>query len=185
MQKFRKWLEENSMVTMIAVILVIGGCLFYIYRSTTDSRGAALGSAYYLDRNTGKLYVDDRNALPPLETSSGDYQGEPAGVRAYVFACGDYESSYAGMTIEEVQQSGAHVTALMKYTPAAIQAMLAYQEDDSNPDYAAMDQRLLCAPGSEEWVTPAQSRGLERATTAPRLNCGDGEEVLMAFPGGR
>jgi len=44
--------------------------------------------AYFYDLNTSELF-EDRAAPGPIETSSGDHAGMPAGVRAVVFACDD------------------------------------------------------------------------------------------------
>jgi hypothetical protein len=45
---------------------------------------------YYYDLNTGQLFSGPINAIPPIETPSGKTPaGENAGVKAYVFSCGD------------------------------------------------------------------------------------------------
>ena len=44
---------------------------------------------YFYDLNTRQLFVVPDGTISPVDTPSGPHQGEPAGVQAEVFACGD------------------------------------------------------------------------------------------------
>ncbi len=59
-------------------------------QSPTNPAKPRLTGNYYYDLNTGKLFVAATDDFPPIEAPSGPApDGRKAGVRAYVFSCGD------------------------------------------------------------------------------------------------
>jgi hypothetical protein len=85
----RDGIEQNRVVVVL-ICLAIGaaavGLLFY-WSTSTAPKPTPGPRAYFYDQNTGRLFTAPDH-LGPIPTESGLYRGEPAGVRAHVFACG-------------------------------------------------------------------------------------------------
>lgn len=47
------------------------------------------GRQYFYDMNTGELFIVPRGTIAPIVTPSGPHEGQPAGVQASIYACGD------------------------------------------------------------------------------------------------
>ena len=47
-----------------------------------------IAQAWFYDLNTGDLFLAPADSEDPIRTTSGDFEGHPAGVRAMVFSCG-------------------------------------------------------------------------------------------------
>lgn len=90
MGNIREWLNRNPAIAgMIAVAVVVVAVIVVTLssRGPTPLYGAL---SYYYDLNTATLLVDRAGRETPFETESGPTaDGDPAGVRAIVFSCGD------------------------------------------------------------------------------------------------
>ena len=67
-------------------------------RDLVDDVQRRVPTQYFYDLNSGEVF-EDISRPGPIETSSGTYQGMPAGVRAVMFACrdcGDESDRYVG-----------------------------------------------------------------------------------------
>jgi len=87
----RQWLNEN---THIAVPAIIAFMLLWMVVLIVRLRGAGdpviiPATIYFYDQNTQELFEMPATTVGPVETDSGPHNGEPAGVKAHVFACGD------------------------------------------------------------------------------------------------
>lgn len=112
--KIRDWANQNSAVVTIGAVvllLVALGAIVFQMRPRTYAR---VVSVYYYDLNTGKTFVGPSDKMPPIPAPSGPLEGMggDAGVRAYVFACGDCSD-----------ESKRFVGWLEIYTPDAKEAM--------------------------------------------------------------
>lgn len=89
--KLRDWLNNNSaIVTIGAVVLLIGALFAIIMQMRSGPSGPRVIDVYFYDLNTQKLFAAKSDQIPPIDTPSGPAPGgAPAGVRAYVFACND------------------------------------------------------------------------------------------------
>ena len=85
----RKWINTNPRIIIsitcasILVFLVTTGLLM----SEKTLEVQEYEKAWFYDLNTGKLFVASSEPIPPIEAPSGPLpNGEPAGVKAYVFS---------------------------------------------------------------------------------------------------
>jgi hypothetical protein len=73
-------------VTNVSVIIFIIMFLQF-FRSGQVKRVSDYKKEWFYDLNTGQLFAADKEHIPPIEAPSGPLpDGQPAGVRAYVFS---------------------------------------------------------------------------------------------------
>lgn len=89
--KLRDWLNNNSaVVTILAVVILILSLGFIIMQASGPKYKAQIVDVYYYDLGNGTIFTAKSNEIPPIESKSGPGPaGNPQGVRAYVFSCGD------------------------------------------------------------------------------------------------
>jgi hypothetical protein len=125
--------------------------------------------AYYYDRNTREL-VEAKPEPGPIETDSGPYKGQPAGVRAKVFtcgACGDESRRFIGWLSIPSDQLKRPRSA--KRVPAA------------QPGHSA--SIMIRRPGDRAWVL-ASSEKAERIRDEVKHKCSRGARPKVCLPGG-
>lgn len=183
--KIRDYLNQNSSVGILAAVVLLVISLFIIYRQLTGSGGGPrITELYYYDLNTGRVFVAPIEAVPPIETDSGDYQGEPAGVRANIFACGSCRKSYAGMTPEEIESAGADLAYLQKYPPDAKAAIERSRSGEAGQqDYLAAEQELYSAVYEDEWYHVYEDAEQIGQLTQIDLDCPEDKRPKVCFPG--
>ena len=109
--------QKPVLATLIAVV-VLAFALGFAYRQWTHRLPgqSSRSLAYYYDLVSGRLFVDDASKNAPIEAPSGslDVEGaaRPAGVLAYVAACGECPRNLDGKTPKEAEQAGATVLYL-------------------------------------------------------------------------
>ena len=83
--------SKPKLIALVLACFVIVAGLAWIYVQTRPPPSTdAPHRAYFFDLTTGKLFTGMSDRLPPVEVRSGDHvDGMPAGVRAYVFSCGN------------------------------------------------------------------------------------------------
>ena len=141
--KIREFLNQNSSIGILAAVVLLVISLFIIYRELSGAgRPQPPQSKYFMDLNTGEVFIGDFNALAPIETPSGPHEGEPAGVVANIFACGECEKSYAGMTVTEIEQTGAEVAYLTKFSMEGKQALERMRDEEFSPEEYPPEEEL-------------------------------------------
>lgn len=87
----REWINKNPRIVVsitiasVLILLVIIGLSMPQKTVTTAVQGYK--KAWFYDPNTGKLFVAESDAVPPVDTSSGTSSGErQMPVKAYVFS---------------------------------------------------------------------------------------------------
>lgn len=84
--------RHASLVTAVAGVLLAVTFGLLIWRllggGGSSEQGERVPMAYFYDQNTRELFVLPANTTGPVDRPSGTFQGEPAGVRAHVYACG-------------------------------------------------------------------------------------------------
>jgi hypothetical protein len=169
----RQWLNENpAVVTIGAIVLMVLAFLGILYQMGVFGGGDRTDRAYYFDRNTERMVVGDTDATPPIDTGSGEYNGEPAGVRVTIFACGSC-SNFKGMTMQEVADNGGYVAYLTKY-PLEMKREL----ESENTDITRMPQMqrqfttpdLWQAEGEDAWIGSQDQRARRHQSRRP--DCG-------------
>lgn len=135
----REWMNRHSSVTTLVAVVVLVVALGFVYLKTMGTRsGQVGGGAYYYDLGNGKLFVASATQISPVAAPSGKIEvrgkQQDAGVLAYVFKCGGCmpDESLADMTKEQVEQKGARIAYLGKYTAEARKRMTA-PKDDAHP----------------------------------------------------
>ena len=88
--RVRKWINANQRMVIIftaatMVLLVI--VIFAVTKKKDIAKQDDYAKAYYYDLNTGQLFVGKKDLDTPIEAPSGRLaNGQPAGVKAYVFS---------------------------------------------------------------------------------------------------
>lgn len=151
--KLRDWLNNNSaIVTIGAVVLLIGALFAIIMQMSGGSSGPRVIDVYFYDLNKNQLFTAKSDAIPPIDTDSGATpQGAPAGVRAYVFACNDCGD-----------ENDRFIGWLEMYTPEA-KALLTQPAAD-NPEQAAEREMRMY----EVWETGQLIRGVNDTRWVPQ-----------------
>lgn len=119
---------------------------------------------WFYDRNTEQLFTMPAHTVGPVETDSGPYRGEPAGVRAHVFACGDCATSER------------YIGYLEKPSPDE-----ANQPTDGEPALETDFPPLYSRPGGNEWFR-ADSREAARIEQAAHSRCPNGVTANYCQP---
>ncbi|GIW78286.1 MAG: hypothetical protein KatS3mg105_0093 [Gemmatales bacterium] len=87
----RESINENPVLGLgiALVLLAVAAAGYFLIKPDTSERDKEYEPlSYYYDQNKKELFVAPSGREVPFETDSGSYQGEPAAVRAHVFACG-------------------------------------------------------------------------------------------------
>ncbi|MHC4175981.1 MAG: hypothetical protein ACYSWU_00645 [Planctomycetota bacterium] len=147
----RQWLNQNALVTVTLALVATAVAAFFVVRALTRPRGDSGRSwttmAYFYDQNTGQLFEVPADTVGPIETDSGPYRGMPAGVRAYVFACGQCS--------DESLRFVGHLEAPVDAVPAdAIAGQPASEGED-----AEGEDMVIRRPADEKWVYPSSREG--------------------------
>ena len=163
-------LNKNAPVTLIISGAAIVGCLiFFINRFTTPEgatppRKAGVPQTWYYDRNTEELFTMPATTSGLVETDSGPFEGEPAGVRAAVFACGDCSTNEQ------------YIGWLEKPSAKELEA-IAGTAEISDDDLVS----LVAKPGSNQWVSATSAQG-EKIAKEARSRCPKGVRANFCQP---
>jgi len=89
--------KKKALLSGLLLVLVLTAAAVMVSRLAGGTRPPGVSSnAYYYDLNTGELFVDKAGLIPPIDAPSGPLKGTAdtkAGVRAYVFTCGEDSES--------------------------------------------------------------------------------------------
>jgi hypothetical protein len=163
----RNWLNQNPAVStgIAGVVLVL--CLGLVYMQLGGGGGRP-DQSYYVDLNTNEIFTGEFQGREPepIEAPSGPTDdGQPAGVTAYIHACGSC-GDYTGKTVEEVNNmEDSEVTYLMRFVA-------------SEP--GARPQVQMRQPNSDEWLGLAAASA--QRLPQPNLECGENKEALNCNP---
>ncbi len=174
---FRDVLNKNPAAVTVGVVVVLALALGLIIMQSRSRVGAGPTDAYYYDMNTGKIFLGPSVELAPIETDSGSYKGEPAGVKASIFTCGGC-ANFDGMTADQLEAHDAWIGWLEQYTPQAKQQFT---------EFGHTTTTLMMKTGvvvkrvdDEHWV--AYNSPPAMALIEESNRCPDGE-ITMCQPG--
>jgi hypothetical protein len=89
----RDWISRSPILTISASILLVVGVIVFLAWLTLPKKVAPVDTSekqWFYDLKHRSLFVAKGGQLPPIEAPSGPLpNGEPAGVRAYVFTYSD------------------------------------------------------------------------------------------------
>jgi len=87
-QLARKWFNDHPGIIIIIAVASVSILLVTAIAVLTPEKPPKLPEskkAWFYDLNTGELFVDKADEVPPIEAPSGPLpNGQPAGVKAYV-----------------------------------------------------------------------------------------------------
>ena len=168
--KARDWINNNSAVVTVGAVVVLVLALGFIIYQNSGSMTPRVVDMYYYDMNTGEIFLGQSDQVPPIDAPSGLADGQPAGLRAYVFSCGECPSSdqIVGSTASSLEQQNTFVGWVEKYTEEARQAMEQAEQGEQSPEeeqaaYEAYERgEVVKRPGDPEsaWVHIDSDEGL-------------------------
>ena len=187
----RDWMNNNSaVVTIVAVLLLIVALLMLVNTCRGPSAPPAVTRNYYYDMNKNELFVGEANQIPPIQTESGPYspaEGAPqmgAGVKAYVFACGDcsdpskrfigYLEMYtpeAKQKMDEFVKQAAQREGVPEMPP---EAYLMYEEGQ-------VQGRLIKRVDDPQWVAADTDKGVQIVNELTQ-RCPQGDKSVRLRP---
>lgn len=88
MNRIRQLINENPRVVITSFIVAVAVFVYIMMPGEEEVAIRHIPTIYVFDQNTGELLVMPADVDNPVETESGLYQGESAGVLAHVFSCG-------------------------------------------------------------------------------------------------
>ncbi|MCC6683100.1 MAG: hypothetical protein IT445_19560 [Phycisphaeraceae bacterium] len=180
----RETLNNNSsLVTILAVVVLVVALGIIVMTSKGPSGSASVVNVYFFDLNTNKLFITESSNFAPADAPSGPTdKGNKAGVMAYVYVCGEC-GSYDGMTADEVAATGAWISRLEMYTPEAIKAIEDAKTaggDDAimfmEPEM--MDSMLIKRPKDTSWTPMGSNKGMVIMREEGTKTCPDGRPKL-------
>lgn len=131
--QLRELSSRNSAIAAGACLGLLAICgLFLAWWYWPRVKPELQGMVFFYDLNTDELISVPADTVGPIDTDSGPHHGMPAGVRAYVFCCGDFRpgDEYFAGTLE---------------VPAAA------VPPDQRPSRASEDAWLVRRPGDDKW----------------------------------
>jgi hypothetical protein len=159
----RQWINRNPwiMIGITAVSILV--LLIVVIAQLAPEQPVEVVNykkAWFYDLNTGKLFVAKSNAVPPIKAPSGPLpNGQPAGVKAYVF-------SY------EPNDSDNFIGFLEIHDHQAKNSNIASGETKSDRNNSWGHDKLIRRVADEQWV-PAdsgQGRAILRKIYLPNEN---------------
>ena len=89
----RDWLSRSPKLIIIVSVLLVAGVMVFLVRLTLPEKVVQVDTSekeWFYDLKHRNLFIAKSGQLPPIEAPSGPLaNGEPAGVRAYVFTYSD------------------------------------------------------------------------------------------------
>ena len=171
--------NNSSLVTIVSVVVLVVALGIIVWTSKGPSGGGRTVNVYFYDLNTNKLFTTTNDQLAPIDAPSGPTAaGNKAGVMAYVYACGQC-GEYDGMTVEEVEATGAWISRLEMYTPETIKAIEDAMKTSSNPDAAREEMgdtnsSLIKRPKDSGWTPMDSPKGMAIMREQGTRTCPEG-----------
>jgi hypothetical protein len=176
----RKWLEKHSVIVAVGAIgvLILAGVGYRFLSGGGSVVVKPLRPANFYDLGTNMLFTASDD-VPPIEAPSGKKQanGQPGGVRAYVFACGDCAPPNARFTgfLESYSEKGrAIAVAYAEDSPTVRSKMFA----------EAGETRLVADPNSAPLTWHPDSSDDGKALLAKARDHCKGKALVECKPEG-
>ncbi len=155
----REWVNRQNPKVMLGiagfclVILVVIGIGQLRDGKVVTRVGSSNNKSWFYDLNTGRLFTERSDKLPPFEVSSGPLaNGEPAGVRAYVFSYSD-----------QPNDSNRFIGYLEKLTPRGKELMATFLKSRSNLTRESVielsRERLVRSVEGKQWFASDSNEG--------------------------
>ena len=172
----RDLINEYRTAAVAGVIVIIGATLGIVAWTTVGQSGASIENAFYYDLESDEIFVGKTAQTPPIIGPSG----ERAGVRAYVYACGQCppKDQLVGLNWRDLEQTPAFIAYFQRYSDRLLDIRAsgrAFEELDQ-ADQAYMVQEhgdLVRAPDDERWVPRASGHARQLLSQGPAPCPGD------------
>lgn len=169
MNRFRQLINEHPRVVLTSFVVAVAMLIFIVLPSDKKAAIRHIPTTYMFDQNTGELLVMPADVDNPVETESGLFKGEPAGVLAHVFSC--------GRCIEGQQFIGWLEKPVTGQPPLVINDEPGPPRVDrtgESPDEPS--DVLIRRPEDSKWV-PYNSRAGRRIRDQVNQRCREGESI--------
>jgi hypothetical protein len=183
----RAKLNDNPVVSVVAATALLLVCISVVLLQFGEE-GASFKERYFYDVNTGKIFIDSGRA--PIKAPSGPTDdGEPAGMRATIYACGECRGSYAGMTRQAIEQADATLAYVERYVKAEAGAAnrgngpsnnATGEPEPTEPQYAAYVAKVTDATDELDWKRAPSGAGIA-VYSSVNLDCATGEPVRCSY----
>jgi len=142
----RNKLNQNPVVATAGAVLLLVICVGLIVLQFAGG-GREPGQAYFYDTASDEIFTARATLEPIVPPGQAEGEGEATGYRALIFACGEC-GDYAGMTRDELKQTGAALGNLMKSSGGS-------QQGDDNQGGGT----VISDPDQLKWVSSMSSAG--------------------------
>lgn len=164
-----------------AAALLVAGLL--VYNASSGQGTSGLVTQWGYDLNTGKILKANADQLPPFDTGSGTFNYPElstggAGVYAQIYTCGAPLDIKPGMTAEDLAEVGARLSAVTRYSDAALNALA----NDSGEGGVDLTQALLLSDLTGQRWSPEGSAAAIQIRQPAIAKCDTGEYPLLAVP---
>ncbi len=180
----RDLINEYQTAATAGVVVVICATLGILVWTTVGQSGTGVENAYFYDLESDEIFVGKTAQDPPIIGPSG----ERAGVRAYVYACGQCppKDELVGLNWRELEQTPAFIAYFQRYSDRMLDLRASGRslEELDQADQAYMVQErgdLVRAPDDERWVPRASRHAARLLSPGPRPCPGD-EPLVICHP---
>jgi hypothetical protein len=137
LRRIRRRLKKPAVgIGIAAAVLVLSLVLIMMRMDSGGPTYRKVGKYWFYDLSTKELFPAYTSAVPPIEApSKAAIDGQPSGVRAFVFGCGDCKETFIGY--------------LQKYLPEG-KTLMANMNDELRQRKAAKFSRIA-SPDDVEW----------------------------------
>ena len=189
MSKYRDWVNKNSPMVTIGAVLVLIAALVYIIKSQNKSTPVYKGPSrlYFYDLGStaadplDRLYTGKASDIPPIESPSHVLiNGNFAGVRAWVFACGDCKdkSKYnIGFLEIYTQEARETIEKMSKPVPDG-QLSKSYLDDPVKVEAG----HLIRSLDENQWVPFSSKAGNAIKESGPAKCSDPAQKSVVCFP---
>jgi hypothetical protein len=176
----RDTLNNNPAITTVGAVVVLVICLGLVVLQLTGGGSAGGGSDYYYDLNTGKIFVAEAAQAPIKAPSGPTDNGNPAGVRAIIYACGEC-GSYDGMDQQQIAENGGKLAYLVRMQNNQPQQQQGGDNgNQQRPPSPMFMQPLVSRPDKIQWVRETSQQAQSIVRSEP--NCPEGQKVRICDP---
>ena len=180
----REWINNNSAAATAAAVVLLCVALGVIVWSNTGGPGGIPRDGYFYDLSSEELFVHRLNEYPPVIGPSN----EQAGVRAYVYACGECPRSrdIVGLSWQELREQTDAFVGRFERWPERARAVLS-GEIEPEDEYEQMELELtgpeVRTPDQDRWV-PQNGAAEDMSGAHYGDGCPGGELPTYCLPGG-
>jgi hypothetical protein len=157
--------EHQGLLTAVLGVVIFAAVGFFLmqiyYMLNPPPPPEDIVMGYFYDQNTKELYALPASTAAPMERPSGPFEGEPAGVKAHVFACGQCDD-----------EAKRFIGYLEKPLPP---------EDRPPPDDPRSEVFLMKRPDDKKWVE-SDSRQAAQLVEEVFNRCASGERTNFCRP---